>query len=205
MAYYSKEIISDLDHLFRLNLINSASGFKSANLIGTKSKSGIENVAIFSSVTHIGTNPPLLGFFCRPTIVPRHTYNNIKETGMYTINHIAKSMIKDAHHTSAKYNDTISEFDKTNLTPEYKRGCVVPYVKESPIKLQMQFIEDYFIKANNTILVIGEIQKLYIKDGLLEKDGLINLSKAKVATINGLDTYSVPKSKKRLSYQKPKM
>ncbi len=205
MPYFNKEIISDLDHLYRINLINSASGFKSANLIGTKSKSGYENVAIFSSVTHIGSNPPLLGFFCRPTTVARNTYDNIKETGTYTINHVHESIIEEAHHTSAKYDEHISEFDKTGLTPEYKRDCLAPYVKDAPVQMQMQFVEEYYIKANDTILVIGEIQKLYIKEDLLEDNGLINLSKANVATINGLDTYAIPKLKIQLDYQRPKL
>lgn len=205
MHSISKEIIADLYHLYRINLINSTSGFKSANLIATKSKSGYENVAIFSSVTHIGSNPPLLGFFCRPTTVTRNTYNNIKETGSYTINHVSEAIIEEAHHTSAKYDGTISEFDKTNLTPLYRKDCLVPFVNEAPVQLQMKFKEEYHIKANDTILVIGEIQKLHIKKGLLEDDGLINLSKANIATINGLDTYAIPKHKIRLGYQKPKI
>ena len=66
MTYISNEELENLHHIYRINLINSSSGYKSANLIGTKSSNGIENVAVFSSVTHIGSNPPLLGFFCRP-------------------------------------------------------------------------------------------------------------------------------------------
>lgn len=48
MIHYSEEDIEDLDKLFRINLINSCTGYKSANLIGTKSDEGIPNVAIFS-------------------------------------------------------------------------------------------------------------------------------------------------------------
>ena len=88
MKQFSLKDIDALEKLYRINLINSCSGFKSANLIGSISKKGEENVAVFSSVTHIGSHPPLLGFFCRPTTVTRHTYENIKETGVFTLNHI---------------------------------------------------------------------------------------------------------------------
>ncbi|MGB3607238.1 MAG: flavin oxidoreductase, partial [Psychroserpens sp.] len=84
MTYISNEQLDTFHHIYRINLINSCSGYKSANLLGTKSEQGIENVAVFSSVTHIGSNPPLLGFICRPTTVMRHTYENIKSTGFYT-------------------------------------------------------------------------------------------------------------------------
>ena len=95
--------ISKMDKVPRLNLINSATGYKSANLIGTCSTDGKENVAIFSSVTHLGSEPPLVGFILRPTTVPRDTYKNIRETDFFTINHITEEMIADAHHTSANY------------------------------------------------------------------------------------------------------
>lgn len=205
MAHLSKKQFDDMTYLYRINLINSCSGFKSANLIATKSKEGLENVAVFSSVTHIGSNPPLFGFVCRPTTVSRHTYDNIKETGVYTINHIHLDNYKDAHHTSAKYDRDVSEFDMTGLESEYKEQCDAPFVSGAPVQLEMKFVNEYHIKENGTILVIGEIQNLYFNDDLLEDDGYINLAKAKVAAINGLDGYTIPELKQRLPYQRPKI
>ncbi|MDG1729794.1 MAG: flavin reductase [Algibacter sp.] len=204
MAYFNENDIDQLHHLYKINLLNSCSGYKSANLIGSNSKDGLENVAVFSSVTHIGSSPAMLGFFLRPTTVIRNTYENIKSTGFYTINHIHKTITEDAHHTSAKYDTTISEFDVTSLNSEYKNDFIAPFVKDSPIQLAMQFVEEYDIKANNTILVIGKIIGLYVNDNLIENDGFINLSKAEVAAINGLDGYAVPNTNARYGYQRPK-
>ena len=203
MTYFKENDINNLEHLYKINLINSCSGYKSANLLGTKSINGIENVAVFSSVTHIGSAPAMLGFFMRPTTVIRDTYNNIKATGFYTINHIHRNIIEDAHHTSAKYDESTSEFDKTNLTSEYKSKFLAPFVKDCPVQLGMEFVEELNIKANGTILIIGKIISIYVKDNLIEDDGFINLSKGEVATINGLDGYSVPNNKTRLGYQRP--
>mgnify|MGYP001827259565 CR=1 FL=1 len=204
MTYFSETSIQDLEHIYKINLMNSCSGYKSANLIGSKSKDGTENVAVFSSVTHIGSSPAMLGFFLRPTTVIRNTYENLKSTGFYTINHIHKSIIKEAHHTSSKYDASISEFDVTNLNSEYKNDFTAPFVKNAPIQLAMQFVEEYEIKANNTILVIGKVIGLYVNDDLIEKDGFINLSKAEVAAINGLDGYAIAENKTRFGYQRPK-
>lgn len=204
MTYFSEEAIQNLEHIYKINLINCCSGYKSANLIGTKSANGIENVAVFSSVTHIGSSPSMLGFFLRPNTVIRNTYENLKETGFYTINHIHKSILEDAHHTSAKYDSSISEFDVTNLISEYINDFYAPFVKDTPIKMAMQFVEEYDIKANNTILVIGKIIGLYINDELIENDGFVNLPKAEIAAINGLDGYSIPENKIRFGYQRPK-
>ena len=204
MIHISNEDIDNFHHIYRINLINSCSGYKSANLLGSKSADGIENIAVFSSVTHIGSNPPMLGFFLRPTTVIRNTYENLKASGYFTINHIHESILEDAHHTSAKYDSDISEFDKTSLVSEYKNEFQAPFVKDAPLQLAMKYVEEYDIKANNTVLVIGQITGLYVNEELLEEDGFINLSKANIATINGLDAYAVPQNHKRFGYQRPK-
>ena len=205
MLHLRRQDFDDLDHLYRINLINSCSGFKSANLIGTKSNDGIPNVAVFSSVTHLGSNPPLLGVVFRPVSdVPRNTYENIKETGQFTVNHIHLDIIEQAHHTSAKYDKRISEFDITELEEEYKNNWHAPFVKRAPIQIALTYCEEYKIKANNTIQLIAEIKDLYVKDDIIEQDGFINLSKANIVAINGLDGYALPSLKQRIDYQRPK-
>lgn len=203
MIHYKRSSIDNLDNIFRINLINSASGYKSANLIGTRDHLSVANLAVFSSIIHMGSSPPLLGFVLRPTKVERHTYANIKKNSCYTINHISYDFAERAHHTSAKYDSAISEFEMTGLTEEHLDGFYAPFVKESPVKMAMRYIEEHPIKVNGTILIIGEIIDLYLKDELLEKDGFVNLSKGKVASINGLDGYSLPDGPTRFGYQRP--
>ena len=204
MAFFSSEDIHNLDKFFRINLINSCSGYKSANLLSTISKDGITNVAVFSSVIHLGSEPPTLGYILRPTTVPRNTYKNIKETGVFTINHIFEDIIEDAHHTSAKYPEEISEFDMTNLQVEFKENCIAPFVKNSPVQMQMKFVEEVFIQSNEVLMIVAQIEHLFIDDKLIQQDGFVDLSKGKVAAINGLDGYAIPELKTRFNYQRPK-
>ena len=202
--HFTREQINDLEKIKKINLINSCSGYKSANLIGSISKEGITNVAVFSSVTHLGSNPPTLGFIVRPTTVPRDTYKNILESGIFTINHVYEDILEDAHHTSAKYEEEISEFDITELEAEYHNDCIAPFVKGSPVQMEMRFVEQYHIKSNNVIHIIAEIKNLYVKDDILQEDGFLDLAKGKVAAINGLDAYAVAKNNSRFNYQRPK-
>ena len=82
----NKNDISTLSLARRINLINSVTGIKPGNLIGTVSSSGNQNVAVISSVVHLSSNPALIGFFMRPhQDFRRDTYNNIIETGHFTI------------------------------------------------------------------------------------------------------------------------
>lgn len=204
MKRFTKEHIDTLDYIFKINLINSLSGYKSANLIGSISPEGIENIAVFSSVVHLGSTPPLLGFILRPTTVPRNTYENLKKTVYFTINHVSESIIEDAHHTSAKYSRLISEFEVTDLTSEYMNDFAAPFVKESPVKIAMKYVDEFLIPYNQTIMVVGEIQFFDVNEDMLQEDGFLNLGKGEIATISGLDGYAVPSLLKRLEYQRPK-
>ena len=204
MKHYSKKDINEMNRIYRLNLINSCTGYKSANLIGTISTNKIYNVAVFSSITHLGSDPALLTFIVRPTTVPRDTYKNIIDTKQFTVNHINIDDIVDAHHTSARYPEKISEFDMTKLEKEFKDGYSAPFVKSSKIKLGCKFLNQYEIKENNTLLVVAEINDIFFEENIIQKDGWLNLDTAKTVTVNGLDGYALPKLVDRFKYAKLK-
>ena len=200
MKAISKEAIARMEKVPRLNLVNSCTGYKSTNLIATKSIDGQSNVAIFSSVTHLGSEPPLIGFIMRPTTVPRDTYKNIKETGYFSVNHVKVDMIEDAHHTSANYDLGISEFDKTNLEEEYKTDIEIPFVKGSPVQLYCKYVNEYYIKENDTIHIVASIEELFFDEELQHEDGWLQIDKGNVIALNGLDGYCLPKLVDRFQY-----
>jgi len=196
---FDADKISSLEKKYRIALINSISGFKSASLLGTVNKQGNTNLAIFNSVVHIGANPPLLGFILRPTTVPRHTYQNIIATDYYTINHIHEEMVDKAHQTGAKYDSLESEFDQCGFTSQYYEAFKAPFVKESRVKLGMHLKEVLPVKSNGTYLVVGEIVHILIDDeSYLDDTGAISLNKAGTVAISGLDSYYSPQFLKKL-------
>jgi flavin reductase (DIM6/NTAB) family NADH-FMN oxidoreductase RutF len=195
--------IMDMEQRKRAQLINSISGFRSVALIGTIDTEGQTNLAIFSSIVHIGSNPPLLGFIMRPDSVERHTLTNIMETGYYTINHIHQNMYEQAHQTSARYPKTVSEFDATQLTPLFKEGFVAPFVNESHIQIGMEFKERIPISINQTSMSIGEIKWVHYPDHCLSEDGFLDIEKAGSITITGQDSYHTTQLLQRLEYAKP--
>ena len=195
--------IMDMEQRKRAQLINSISGFRSVALIGTINTQGQTNLAIFSSIVHIGSNPPLLGFILRPDSVERHTLSNIMETGYYTINHIHQNMYEQAHQTSARYPKNVSEFDATKLTPLFKDGFVAPFVNESHIQIGMEFKERIPISINQTSMIIGEIKWIHYPDHCLSEDGFLDIEKAGSITSTGQDSYHATQLLQRLEYAKP--
>ncbi len=201
--HYTLEHIMALEKQVRVHLINSLGGFKSVALVGTVNESGKENLAIFSSVFHIGANPPLIGLIFRPSPPERDTMRNIIETGCYTINQINERIYKNAHQTSARYDVDVSEFEATGLKNEYKNDFFAPFVAESNIQLAIEFREKIDISINNTTMIIGEIVELYVPENCVCEDGFIDLEKANTITCSGLDSYHKTVQLDRLSYAKP--
>ena len=195
--------LMEMEQRKRAQFINSISGFRSVALIGTTDPNGQTNLAIFSSIVHIGSNPPLLSFIMRPDSVERHTLTNILETGFYTINHINADMYEKAHQTSARYPKSVSEFEATGLTPSFKNDFVAPFVAESNIQIGMEFKERLDISINQTSMIIGEIKFVHIPTNCLLDDGFIDIEKAGSITSAGLDSYHTTQVLKRLEYAKP--
>jgi flavin reductase (DIM6/NTAB) family NADH-FMN oxidoreductase RutF len=200
--HISYDDITMMEKQERVHFINSLGGFKSVSLIGTVDNFSNENLAIFSSVFHLGANPPLIALIFRPSPPERDTLKNILDTGFYTINHINEDIYKQAHQTSARYV-SVSEFDATGLTSEYKNDFFAPFVAESNVQLGLVFKEKIDISINNTTMVIGEIVQVYVPTDCMLEDGFIDLEKANTITCSGLDSYHKTTQLDRLSYAKP--
>jgi flavin reductase (DIM6/NTAB) family NADH-FMN oxidoreductase RutF len=187
---WTEQDIKSAEKVTRLRMINAITGIKPANLIGTQSAAGRHNLAVFSSVVHLGSDPALIGFILRPYgEVPRHTWQNIQETGHYTINHIPESYTQQAHYTSAKFPAEISEFERCGFTPEFVPGINAPFVRESSLKMGLSFVSATEIPLNGTTLVIGKIIHLTIPDEFIDPAGELDLQIAQSTGISGLNTY----------------
>lgn len=199
---FSSGELSELDGRYRANLINSATGYKPANLVGTNSDSGT-NLAIFSSAVHIGANPPLIGLVFRPVDEsPRHTYENIKATGHYTINHVHRSFYRNAHFTSARFEREESEFAECGLEEEHIGGFPAPFVAESEVKMGVRLVEEIPISSNKTVLIVGSIEILVVPEKSMTESGNIDLSSVDDICISGLDTYNAVEKLEMLPYAK---
>jgi flavin reductase (DIM6/NTAB) family NADH-FMN oxidoreductase RutF len=201
MKHINHKELESYDRIYRGNLVNSITGFKSANLLATRSKDGVDNVAIYSSVTHLGSHPALFSFVQRPLgYGAGHTYYNLKETGNITLNHIPSALVNKAHQSSAKYDKDISEFQELGIEKLEREGYAVPFVKDSPVQLLAEYVNEYYLEENNCILVICKITDVFVDPDIVHEDGWLDLGKAGAVTINGLDGYAAAKTEKRLSY-----
>jgi flavin reductase (DIM6/NTAB) family NADH-FMN oxidoreductase RutF len=202
MRHITAADIQAFEKIYRLNLVNGLPGFKPANLVGTAAPDGRTNLAVFSSALHLGSDPALLGIVTRPTTVPRHTYANLKASGCFTLNHVPEALAAQAHYTSANFPDDVSEFDECGFSAEYRDDFPAPYVAESPLSIGLRLLEEHAI-SNGTVLLVGSVEHVYLKDELLRPDGTLDLVAAGTAAISGLDGYHAVAPPVRFGYARP--
>lgn len=203
MLQFTKKELKNLDRIPRMHLINSCTGVKSANLIGTINKKGQTNLAIFNSVSHLGSNPPMITFLLRPKTVERHTYENIISQKSFTINQVPIEYIQQAHQTSAKYAHNVSEFEACGFTADFQDKIIAPFVKESKIQMACEYVNEYHIKEHDCHLIVGEIQLIRFEEGIQHKDGWLDAAKANSAGCIGLDGYVSFTLEDRYAYARP--
>jgi len=141
--------LDEMDKTHRTNLVNSLSGYKSANLLGTMDAQRNTNLSLISSAFHVGANPPLMGMLMRPHSVPRHSLENLLEQGWYTMNAVTQTMCRQAHQASARYPRDSSEFDATGLTAVFSPEVSAPYVEQSPIQIGLKLLESQTLNLHS--------------------------------------------------------
>jgi flavin reductase (DIM6/NTAB) family NADH-FMN oxidoreductase RutF len=194
--------IAAMEKLARVQFANSLPGPKPICLIGTIDSSGKTNLAPFSTVTHLGSNPPLIGLVSRPDLVERHTLANILETKSYTINHVHAAILDQAHNCSARYPKEASEFTATGLTPHFEIGIAAPFVGESRLRYALELAETVSISTNGTVLIIGRVVLAQLPEEHLAEDGSVDLPGLGSMASTALDTYFQLKDPVRLPYAK---
>ena len=194
--------IGRMDKFARVQFATSLPGAKPISLIGTTDSAGQTNLAPFSSVVHLGSDPCLLGMISRPDLVDRHTLANLMETRCWTINHLHPEILDAAHQCSARYPKTVSEFHATGLTPHFEPGFTAPFVSESRFRIGLGLEDIIAIPANGTKLIVGRVMLVQVAEDQLLDHGGIDLVGIGCLASTSLDTYFTLQSLARLAHAK---
>lgn len=203
MQYFSHSDLLAAEKQFRTNLVNCLSGVRTAQLLGSQNVAKQTNLAIFNSAIHIGANPPLMGLIFRPLDAKQHSLQNILETGYYTLNTVPADRLASAHQCSARFEANVSEFDANGFTAQYSETHPAPYVAESGLRIGLKLAQKIDIERNGTMLLIGEVQEVWVSEAALESDGNLRFDVLEAAGVGGLDTYYRFEAAARFPYAKP--
>ena len=162
--------------------------------VSTVSAAGVGNLAPFSFFAMGGQNPQ--GVAICPTADrhgnPKDTLRNVRETGEFTINIVARDMAERVNQASAPYPFEVDEFDVTGFTRVPSRMVRPPRVAEAPAALEcrvFQVIPQGEGPMHGT-WVLGEVLHLWVRDDLLAADGLPDTAKVHPAARMGRDEWA---------------
>lgn len=71
------------------------------------------------------------------------------------------------------------------------------------MQLGCTLVETQTLQVNQTILLIGSIDHIYVEEKGLRMDGSLDLNILETVTVSGLDEYHVGEKLGRLAYPKP--
>jgi flavin reductase (DIM6/NTAB) family NADH-FMN oxidoreductase RutF len=198
----SSEEIANLDRSYRRDFINRITGAKAAWILGSFHPDFGENLALFSSVVHVGANPPLIGIVFRPSLNRLHSLRNISETKLFSLNSLPFSLHKEMHSASANWDEDVNDFQICGLQKVAGLDHPIPLIKEATVRMLLEPKEKIRIQSNSTHFLVSEIKKIEIGYSRLDSeelplpDGLTYVS--------GLDLYCNVESVESMPYASSK-
>ena len=140
---------------------------------------GNPNLSPFSFFNVFSANPPILIFSPARRVrdnTTKHTLENVETTKEVVINVVNYDLVHQMSLSSTEYPEGVNEFEKAGLTM-LQSDIVKPFrVAESPIQLECKVNEIVKLGTEGGAgnLVICEVVKLHISEGVLNEDQSIN-------------------------------
>lgn len=75
-------------------------------------------------------------------------------------------------------------------------------IKGSYVQLYYKYVNEYYIKENDTIHIIASIENLFFDENLQHKDVWLQIDKGNIIALNGLDSYCLPKFVDRFQHNR---
>lgn len=195
---FSSEEIKSLDRAYRRDFINRITGAKLAWILGSFHPEFGENLALFSSIVHVGANPPLVGIVFRPSMGKLHSLRNINETKLFSLNSLPLKFRKEIHSSSANGSEELDDFDSIGLQREIDSSHPIPLVKEASIRMLLEPVELAPIRTNSNHFLVSEIKKVEINVAFLDSNELP--IPEGLTYVSGLDLYCKVESIQSMPY-----
>jgi len=147
--------------------------------VSTMSPAGVLNLAPFSFFNAFCADPPIVGF-CPVWRTPaKDTITNVRATREFVVNVVGEDIAEAMNVCSAEFPAEIDEFQQSNLTPIPSVIVKPPRVKESKINMECSLLQivDFSEKPNGGSLVLGQVVRMHVEDGIISDSYQIDADK----------------------------
>ena len=181
---------TSLDPRHRYRLLISTVAPRPIAWVSTRNVDGQTNLAPFSFFQALCGTPPLVMLSVgKRKGAPKDTLRNIQETGEFVINLVTEALAEQMNVTSGEYGPEVDEFALAGLTQAPSEIVSVPRVAESKVNLECKLTQIVSLDGADYSIVIGQIVRWHIADGLLAPDGLIDIARLRPIARLARDEY----------------
>jgi flavin reductase (DIM6/NTAB) family NADH-FMN oxidoreductase RutF len=161
----------------------------------TIDNSGNVNLSPFSFFNVFSANPPIMIFSPARRVrdnTTKHTLENVLETREVVINVVSYEMVQQMSLSSTEYERGVNEFIKSGFTELPSEVVLPPRVKESPVQFECKVNEIVSLgdEGGAGNLIISEVVRIHIKEGVLDSNGKIDPRKIDTVARMGGNWYS---------------
>jgi flavin reductase (DIM6/NTAB) family NADH-FMN oxidoreductase RutF len=182
---------STLDRRQRYRLLISTVAPRPIAWVSTCNREGQTNLAPFSFFQALSGTPPLVMLSVgRREGRPKDTLRNIQDTGEFVINMVDETLAERMNLTAGEYGPDVDEFALTQLTRAPSEVVSVPRVAESPVSMEARLTQIVPLTGSDYSIIVGEIVRWHITDGLLAPDGLIDIARIRPIARLARDEYT---------------
>ena len=159
--------------------------------IGTRSKTGVNNLGPYSFFNAISDRPKLVMFSSSGY---KDSARNAEETGCFTCNFVSRNLLDQMNQSSAPYATGVDEFQKTGLAIGEARLIEAPYVAEAFAVLECKVTEIMQPKGldgspSDNWAVFGEVVGIHIREEIIV-DGKLDMRLARPVARMGYMDYA---------------
>ena len=142
-------------------------------LVATVDGEGRHNLSPYSFFNAFGANPPVI--VVSPAYrgkdgTAKHTFENIRDTGEFTVSAVSYSMVEQISLASSDYDRGVDEFEKAGFTKLPMDVVAAPGVAESPFVMECRLLQhvDTGGKPGSGNLMIAEVLRFHVRDSAFE-------------------------------------
>ncbi len=141
--------------------------------VTSQDETGRVNAAPFSFFNLLGTDPPLLGFAPgdRGPGIPKDTARNIRRQREFVVHLVDEACAEAMNLTSAEVPPEESEIELAGLHTVPSHSVAPPRIAEAPVALECR--EWATLEIGENRLVLGLIQHVFVRDGILDPHSLL--------------------------------
>jgi len=136
--------------------------------VTTRNADASVNAAPFSFFNVMGAAPPVVAFGPDDGPGIKDTPHNIRKTGRFVVNLVDEAVAAAMHASSGAYPRGVSEIDALGLALADMPWGDVPRIADAPAALACR--EHSTILIGRTRVVLGVVEGLYVRDGLVDAE-----------------------------------